>query len=119
MKILIVEDEPLLGLEIRDDLNDWGHQVCEILPDGDAVLPAVVRHRPDLIIMDIKIFGFRDGIEAAKRLRAAYAVPIIFLTSYSLEEIRSRLTGVDPFLYLPKPYDQAALRSALTALVPG
>jgi len=112
-KILVVEDEPILGLELKEDLIAMGYDVPEVVPDGDKVLPAVIRHKPDLIVLDIKLYGFRDGIEAAGQVRGFYQTPIIFLSSYPESEVKNRVTKTAPIAYLQKPYTSESLMSAI------
>lgn len=116
-KILIVEDEPILALELTEDLNQAGYAVCGTVSDGDKVLPAVMQNRPDAILMDIKILGFRDGIEAAARVRGLLPVPIIYLTSKPYAEVSQRIAATQPAWYLEKPYDEAKLLATLKTVL--
>lgn len=112
-KVLIVEDEPILGLEISEDLQKAGYEVLPVIPDGDRVLTEVMSAKPDVIVMDIKIFGFRDGIDAAKRLRPLVTTPIVYLTSKPYDEVKERVKTTAPAWYLEKPYDVRRLLSTL------
>lgn len=115
--ILIVEDEPVLALELKEDLLAAGYSICATVSDGDQVLAAVIRHRPDVIIMDIRILGFRDGIEAAGRVRAVLPVPIVFLSSRPREEVSEQVANLAPAWYLEKPYNENLLLATLRAVM--
>lgn len=115
--VLVVEDEPMLALELKEDLEAAGYMVPPVVADGDGVMPALIKHKPAVILMDIKLFGYRDGIDAASRLRAFYKTPILYLTSYSYDEVRERLEKTQPAVYLQKPYDPVRLKEVLAELV--
>jgi CheY-like chemotaxis protein len=108
-RILVVEDEPLVGEEIREDLERLGYLVPEILVSGDAIVEAIERTKPDLVLMDIKLEGAIDGIEAAFRAKAEYSVPIIYLTAYSDAATLARAAQTSPSSYLLKPFNEREL----------
>jgi CheY-like chemotaxis protein len=111
--ILVVEDEPILGLELREDLTALGYEVPEVVPDGDRVLAAVIKYHPSLILMDIKLYGFRDGIDAVLQVKGFYEIPIVFLSSYPREQVEHRLKRTAPVAYLEKPYDPATIKDVI------
>lgn len=112
-RILIVEDEPILALELREDLQDLGFQVSEVVSDGDMVLHAFLRNKPDVILMDIKLHGFRDGIDSASQIRGFYKTPIIYLSSFSETDVKERLLRTAPYAYIQKPYELPRLKQAI------
>ncbi|MDA8427281.1 MAG: SpoIIE family protein phosphatase [Treponema sp.] len=107
--ILIVEDEPLVGLELKEDLELLGYAVPEVIGTGEAVAEAIARHRPALVLMDVRLGGGLDGIEAAGLAKTEFDVPVIYLTAYSDAETlrRAALTAPDGFLL--KPFDEREL----------
>jgi serine phosphatase RsbU (regulator of sigma subunit)/CheY-like chemotaxis protein len=107
--ILVVEDETLVGLELKEDLERLGYFVPEVIETGEAVVQAVARFQPDLLLMDIRLRGSLDGIEAAYQTKAEFDIPIIYLTAYSDTDTlrRAALTGPDAFLL--KPFDEREL----------
>jgi len=117
--ILVVEDEAILGMELREDLQALGFEVPEVVPDGDRVLAAVVRHHPDLVIMDIMLYGYRDGIDAANQIMGFYDLPILFLSSHSRSEVEERLKDLPGAGFIEKPYDPEGLRALVEAAVAG
>jgi serine phosphatase RsbU (regulator of sigma subunit)/CheY-like chemotaxis protein len=107
--ILVVEDETMVGLELKESLERLGYAVPEVIDSGEDVVSAVARHRPDLLLMDVRLRGGVDGIEAAYQTKAEFDVPLIYLTACSDEEVlrRAALTGPDAFLL--KPLDEREL----------
>ncbi len=107
--ILVVEDEPLVGEEIREDLERLGYRVPEVVSSGDDVVPALARTKADLILMDIALDGSTDGIEAAFQAKVEFDVPVIYLTAYSDRATLERAAATDPAGYLLKPFDEREL----------
>ncbi len=111
--ILIVEDEALAGMELRETLEKLGYSVPGVLKRGEDVPEAIVVHRPDLILMDIRLKGFQDGIETAYMVGGEFDVPFIFLSAYSDDETLNRALGTRAYGYLVKPFDEKTLRTTL------
>ena len=107
--ILIVEDEPIIGMELQESLENAGYRIPEVVRNADSVMSAVIKHKPDLIIMDIYLKSFIDGIDAAQRVRMMNDTPIIFLTAYPNESIRRKAMIIKPAAYLLKPIQDEAL----------
>ena len=118
-RVLIVEDEPILGLELKEDLQDLGYFVSGVVDDGDMVMRAFLVDRPDVVLMDIKLHGFRDGIDSALQIRGFYPTPIIFLSSYSEAEVGDRLPRIAPYAFLQKPYELDRLDGLISSLIKG
>jgi len=115
--ILIVEDEAVAGFAMRETLERRGFHVPEVVAKGDEVLPSVLRHNPDLLLMDIRLNGFLDGIDAVKRLQVLRPVPVIFISSFWDDENRNRLKGLTHNGCLVKPVKEEDLFEAIeTAL---
>lgn len=108
-RILVVEDEPLIGLELVQNLRRHGYTVSDPVISADLIFKAVEEFKPDLVIMDIKLQSYNDGIDAAMRIRAFSQLPIIFLTAYSNPETRSRAERVNPIAFLNKPVSMERL----------
>ncbi len=104
-KILIVEDESIIALDIKTSLLEAGYDVAAIAVSGEEAIALAAEHEPNLILMDIRLRSEMDGIEAAAEIVKRCPVPIIFLTAhadkYTLD--RAKLTG--PFGYLIKPFE--------------
>ena len=111
--ILVVEDEPLVGMEIQDDLIQLGYLVPEVVTNGDDVQRAMNRYHPDLVLMDIRIRGSLDGIQAAAQLRQSSDVPVLFLTAHSDSATLKRAAAVLPDGYLLKPFGERELATSV------
>src|SRR5689334_8876551 len=82
-RILVVEDEPTLSLDLSEQLSDLGYDVVGVATNGEAALRHVVQAVPDLVLMDVQIEGSIDGIETARRIPSELTVPVIYLTAHA------------------------------------
>lgn len=112
-KVLIVEDEPIVALDLQQEVEQLGYEVVGLAESADEALMAVEANRPDLALMDVRIVGSMDGIQTARLLRNMYQVPVIFLTSYSDETTIARAAREMPYGYLTKPFQRRELKAAL------
>lgn len=113
-KILIVEDEAIAALEMKETLERLGNEVPLVIASGDEVLGAVLRLHPDLVIMDIHLRSFIDGIDAAERLKMLGDIPVIYVTAYPNPDIRERAGKTRPEAYLLKPIDDDEFAAAVS-----
>lgn len=111
--ILIVEDELILAEDMRARLISLGYRVPEIVVSGEQALRAAAEERPDLVLMDIKLLGEMDGIEAAEKIRDRYDIPVVYLTALSDDETMQRAKGSEPFGYVIKPAEMRELRASI------
>jgi CheY-like chemotaxis protein len=111
--VLVVEDEPIIGLEIVDTLRRLGYSVPEAVACGEDVLEAVREAKPDLLLMDIRLHGFQDGIETAYLVGHEYDIPIVYLSAYSDEEMIRRASSTKAYGYLVKPFDERTLKTTI------
>jgi CheY-like chemotaxis protein len=112
-RVLVVEDEPIIGLELQETLEQMGFVVPAIVVSADKIMEAVAMHRPDVILMDIRLHSFIDGIDAARRLRMVSNVPIIYLSAYTDDAVRNRAAKTQPVAVLAKPVDEATLLATI------
>lgn len=110
-KILIVEDESLVGLDIQNNLEDMGYRVTSIHAEAHTALAAIPTELPDLILMDIKLRGEMDGVDAAQTVSDRFGIPVLFLTAYADGEILERAREVGAFGYMIKPFTNRELRA--------
>jgi serine phosphatase RsbU (regulator of sigma subunit)/CheY-like chemotaxis protein len=113
IRIVIVEDEGLVALGIKDGLEHMGYSVSGIAETGEDSLLLVRESNPDLVLMDIRLRGKMDGIEAARVIRKKYYVPVIFLTAHSDESTLQRSLVSDSYGYIIKPFDEKMLHAAI------
>ncbi len=109
-RILIVEDEGIVALQIKHELEQFGHAVTGICNSGEKALESVEAVRPDLVLMDIKLSGVMDGVETAGILSARHDLPIVFLTAHSEEAMLERASDTEPYGYIVKPFDTTDLQ---------
>lgn len=112
-KLMIVEDESIVALDLSYQLQEMGYDVCAIADNGEDALLAARQHLPDLIMMDIVIKGAIDGIETARQIIQQFHIPIIFLTAYSDHMTVERAARIAPYGYISKPYDPKEMRAAI------
>ena len=110
-KILIVEDEGIVSLEIRETLENLGYIVVGEARSGLEAIEMAKDKTPDLVLMDIVLQGDMDGIEAAERIYTLYNIPVIYLTSHSDEATLKRALKTNAFGYLIKPFNDRELYS--------
>mgnify|MGYP001814199902 CR=1 FL=1 len=112
-KILVVVDESIVASDIQSSIGRIGHEVAGWATTGDEAIALAEKHRPDLVLMDIRLKGEMDGIEAAEHIRKNMDIPVIFLTAFGDDETLSRATNVGPFGYVLKPFSEPDLRIAI------
>ncbi|PZD72931.1 putative signaling protein [Acaryochloris thomasi RCC1774] len=108
-RILIVEDEGLVALDIKQRLLDLGYQIAGIAETGKAAIRQALDSEPDLVLMDIRLKGEMDGIEASTSITAQLDVPIIFLTGFADQQTLDQAKETFPFGYILKPFDTVDL----------
>lgn len=111
--ILIVEDEQLVALSIEGHLERLGYQVVGTAASGEEACRKAAELEPDLVLMDVRIEGPMDGIEAARRMRASRHVPVVFLTAYCDVETLERAKVVEPCGYIVKPFNPRDLHTTV------
>lgn len=117
-RILIVEDEAIIAMDLSETLREAGYMVISTIPSGEEALALCAEVQPDLVLMDVHLQGALTGIETAQRLRESYAIPSVLLTAHYDPVTLAAAQQAGIFAYLIKPYDQrelcATLATALT-----
>jgi CheY-like chemotaxis protein len=113
VRILVVEDESLVALDIKMRLVQLGYEVPSTVSTGEQAIAAAGELKPDLVLMDISLKGLMRGTEAAQKIHAAFDIPIIFLTAYADDKTLDEAKLAEPFGYLTKPLDEVELRVML------
>lgn len=111
--ILIVEDEAIVALDLRQHLEDMGYGVAGIAESGGDAIALAERTAPALTLMDISLKGDMSGIDAADHLARAHQIPVIFLTSFSDKETIRKAARAEPFGYLTKPFQAHELHATI------
>lgn len=104
-KILIVEDELIVATNIENQLSKMGYEVFASVDSGEEAIRLAQEAKPDLALMDIKLTGSMDGIEAAQHLYEHLHIPVVFLTAYMDNDTLQRAKTASPYGYILKPFD--------------
>lgn len=111
--VLIVEDEAIVAMDIQTQLEQLGYRVVgRALSAADACEKANVLD-PDLVLMDIRLKGQGDGIEAASRIRCERGTPVVFLTAYADDAMLERAKAAEPYGYVAKPFNGRDVHTTL------
>jgi DNA-binding NarL/FixJ family response regulator len=113
IKVLVVEDEAIVALEIQDRLISQGYRVCGIAASGEKAITIAQSENPDLVLMDIKLKGVMNGIDTAKILKEKLLIPSIFITAFSDENTLNQIRGFFNYEYLLKPFEEEELNEAV------
>ncbi|MBT3226100.1 MAG: PAS domain S-box protein [Deltaproteobacteria bacterium] len=112
-RILIVEDETIIAMEVESQLQRLGYEVTSVVDTGEKAISKAESDKPDLILMDIRIKGEMDGIDTAEEIRNKFGIPVIFSTAYLDEERIERAKITMPFGYVLKPIQEREFKVTL------
>lgn len=113
VRILIVEDEPLIAEDLRAHLEELGYEVCAACDNALDAMAEVVARKPDLLLLDINLGDGPDGVQLAEKVRAKHATPFIFVTSHSDKATLERVKPLRPAGFIIKPFDENDLRTQI------
>ncbi len=113
LRILIVEDETIVALDLKERIRALGYEPCGIADTPAKAQDLALARQPALILMDIMLKGNGDGIEAAASIRALMDVPVVYVTAFSDEETLARVKATSPYGYIVKPYHERELRISI------
>ena len=114
-RILIVEDEVVIAMDIQHTLECLGFEVCGVVSSGKDSIEKASQTQPDLILMDIGLKGPIDGISAARVIQSHLSIPVIYLTAYGDEGTLKRVDQTKPFGYIHKPFEEGELHFIIEA----
>jgi DNA-binding LytR/AlgR family response regulator len=113
IKILVVEDEMIIGAKISMQLTNLGYEVTGILPRGEDAILHLQENKPDIVLLDINLKGKLDGIDTAIQLQQIYNIPIIYLTANADDSTFNRAKITKPAAFISKPFKQLDLQRAI------
>ncbi len=118
-RILIVEDEVMTSIIEREMLENLGYEVTGTALSGEVAIQLAGAHKPDLVLMDIKLMGDIDGTEAASKIRELYKIPVVYVTAFGDKEssVAGTFTVPEGFGYIVKPYTIEELESEVKRLI--
>lgn len=111
--ILIVEDESIIALDIKSTLENLGYAVIAIVPSGAEAIRIAGEEHPDLVLMDIRLKGDMDGVQAAEQIRADYDVPVVYLTAHADDATLQRAKVTQAFGFILKPFEDRELHTTI------
>lgn len=114
MRVLVVEDEWVVAIDVRGCLEELGYLVVAIVTSGEEAIIKARELRPDVVLMDIRLEGEMDGTQAAQQIWNELQIPIIYATGYSDKATVDRATETEPFGYVLKPIKESDLYVAIT-----
>src|SRR5262249_61547826 len=111
-RILIIEDETVIAMDLSDIVTGIGHEVCAVETTASGAVEAADRERPDLVLADIQLADGSSGIDAVKEILSSFDVPVIFITAFP----DRLLTGErpEPTFLITKPHSQDMVRAAVS-----
>ncbi|MBK8906795.1 MAG: response regulator [Rhodospirillales bacterium] len=110
--VLIIEDEPLIAMDLESIVEELGHSVAAVADTRDSAVKAAKEHRPGLVLADIQLADGSSGIDAVREIIDAFEVPVIFVTAYP----ERLLTGErpEPTFLITKPFQAETVRAAIS-----
>ena len=111
--VLVIEDDPVVGPDIRDALTRLGYEVFGPVVTGADAVRSAKEHQPDLCLVDIRLVDDMDGIDAAGIIRSHVDTAIVYLTAYEDEATLQRAKRTQPHGYLLKPFAERDLRTTI------
>jgi len=117
IKILIVEDESIVALDIRSALLKLNYEVTDMVASYEQAIQSVKNTCPDIALLDINLQNSKDGIAIAKKLQKMNNISVVYLTAFSDDETLQRAVKTDPLGYILKPFTRAELKSSLILAV--
>ena len=112
-KILIVEDETIVALDIKRAVIKMGFEVTNTVTNHDDAINSVISNKPDFIIMDINLENSKDGIITVESIKKIENIPIIYLSAFSDDETINRAIQTNPLIYLSKPFKREELKTTI------
>ena len=116
--ILIAEDEILAAQELRDRLEGLGYRVVDVASSGAEALLKTEKLHPEIVLMNIRLKGEKDGIQTGSLIHALHDTPIVYMIDYSNQATIRRATATEPFGYIFRPFDEKQIFATIeTALI--
>lgn len=112
-RIMVVEDEAIVAMGHQAKLENLGYAVVSMTSSGEEAIVHAADLKPDLVLMDIRLDGTLDGIQAAEQIRVRYDIPVVYVTAYSDTATLQRAKVTGPYSYLIKPVEERTLHTAV------
>jgi len=116
-KIMIIDDDPVLSVELKYTLEDFGYEVSSTATGADEAVEKAREFTPDLMLMDVSLAGGKNGIEVARQIQSFLKIPVIFLTGYCESDIQKKIRDIWGCRLISKPFDIAELHKLMAQLL--
>ena len=116
-KVLIVEDEGILSMDMAQSLEAMGYEVIDAVPSGEEAIQLLEKGEPDLILMDVQLSGELDGIQAAELINKSHNIPIIYISGHTDELTLSRAKVTGPYGYITKSFNYNELNTTMEMVI--
>ena len=117
VRVLIVEDEAIVSMGLRYELESFGYSVPAEIRSGEEAINLTSQLRPDLVLMDIGLSGEMDGIDAAAQIKEQFDIPVVYLSAQAKNATFERAKLTEPYGYLLKPVHSEQLQVAVEAAI--
>lgn len=115
LRVLVVEDEWLVSMEIKATLEAAGYDVVAVAVSAEEAVQLAAEHKPDLVTMDIRLKGKPDGVDAAVELNGRFGLRCLFVSAHSDQPMKERAKASNPLGWLAKPFSERQLIEAMAA----
>jgi CheY-like chemotaxis protein len=112
-QILIVENDNIIVMELRDRLQSLGYAIVAVASYGEEAIDEAEKTHPDLVLMNIRLKGDIDGIEAAEEIRDRFDIPVVYLTALTDQDTLQRAKMTEPYGYIIKPFSERQLQATI------
>jgi DNA-binding response OmpR family regulator len=116
-KILVVEDESIIALDLQVLLESFGFDVYGPVPSGETSLKAASFFRPDIVLMDVKLKGKMSGIDAARIIHNHLQIPVIYLTAYGDDTTVKKASDISSSGYIRKPFVESEVEETIRSFL--
>ena len=117
LRILVVEDESIIAMDLQNILEKFGFEVCCVVSSGEESIHAATHTHPDVVMMDVKLRGAMNGIEAAKEIHENLDIPVVFITAFSDESTVCNALKHRDFSYIRKPFEEKEIEKTIRKIV--
>ncbi|MBM9603776.1 response regulator [Desulfopila inferna] len=119
IRIMVVEDEILVGIMIAKKLRAFGYDVRDVITSGEEAIDQAGYDQPQVILMDVTLSGSINGLQAARQIKVKYNIPIILFSGYNKEDLAKEAEKIEPVAIVSKMGSIAELQAAIEKAVAG
>lgn len=112
-RLLVVEDEAVVRMDIEARVKKMGYEVVGSVPDGESAVKLAETKEPDLVLMDIRLHGRISGIMASQTIRERFQIPIVYVTAYADDDTFKQAKNTHPYAYVIKPFTDRELSTSI------